>query len=107
MNSPTIESKTCQCGEQVPANCVRCRFCGDFLYEQTRQFHEENIARNEVAEWMVTVGQQQFGPLSTEALRQSLATHQVPPQAMVWKQGLSGWIEAHRVPELWPQTISS
>jgi hypothetical protein len=106
MNSPSIETKTCNCGEQVPSNCVRCRFCGDFLYEQTRQFHAENIARDDDAVWMVAFGDQQIGPLPTESLRQSLAMNQIPAQALVWKQGLSGWIEATRVAELWPQAVS-
>jgi hypothetical protein len=98
MNTPSL--KTCQCGEQVPANCVRCRECGQFLYQETKQFHDENIADESVAVWMLAHSGQQFGPLSTNALKQLFGTHAVPIEAMVWKPGMSDWIQARKVAEL-------
>lgn len=98
MNSPSL--KTCQCGEQVPANCVRCRECGQFLYEETKQFHDQNIADDSAAVWMVAYNGQQFGPFPTNGLRQSFATQAMPGDAMVWKPGMSDWIHASKVAEL-------
>lgn len=92
--------KVCSCGERVPSNCVRCRECGAFLHETTREFHEQNFAKDDVAEWLVSYNGQQFGPFPTHALREAFATNFVPQEAMVWKPGLADWIAAHRVVEL-------
>ena len=100
MKLNSVQTKICRCGEDVPVGCVRCRECGEFLNERTRKYHAQNIASSDVAEWMVFEGQRQIGPFAASQLRQSLAKNDFSNQALVWKPGLSDWIEAHRVAEL-------
>lgn len=100
MKLSSVQTKTCRCGEEVPVGCVRCRECGDFLNERTRKYHAENTANSDVAEWMVFEGRQQMGPFAASQLRQSLAQNEFSGRALVWKPGLSDWVEAHRVAEL-------
>lgn len=102
-----LDMKKCSCGEHVPINCVRCRECGAFLHSDTRDFHEQNFADHDIAEWRVAYNGQEFGPFSTNALREAFATNFVPPEAMVWKPGLADWISVHRVAELLDQESGS
>lgn len=99
MQLSSVQTKTCRCGEEVPVGCVRCRECGDFLNERTRKYHTENIADND-AVWMVFEGRRQVGPFAASQLRQSFARNDFSIRTLVWKPGLSDWIEAHRVAEL-------
>ena len=100
MQLSSVQTKTCHCGEEVPVGCVRCRECGDFLNEQIRTYHAENIANNDDAVWMVFEGREQVGPFAASQLRRSFASNDFSPRALVWKPGLSDWIEARRVAEL-------
>lgn len=95
-----VNFKTCPCGEQVPKGCVRCRECGSFLNDDVKQYHDQHIAGENAAVWMVAYNGQEFGPFPTEVLKEAFATHAVPATALVWKTGLSDWIAASKVPEL-------
>lgn len=98
-----VNEKQCSsCGEQVPENCVRCRTCGEFLYEETKQFHEE--ARQAASEpiWMVAYSGQKFGPFTREQLQTAFVQNSVPATALVWKPGLADWITVSKVADLNP-----
>ncbi len=53
------------------------------------------------AEWFFALGNEQRGPVTLMELRAHLAGGAVPPQTLVWKAGMDGWVPASSIPELW------
>ena len=53
-----------------------------------------------MAEWYYAQGGNQQGPISTDALRQKIASGEVGAQDMVWREGMGNWQPASAVPEL-------
>ncbi len=53
------------------------------------------------AEWYFAVEGRQKGPVTLAELRTHIARGTVPPEALVWKAGMDGWVPASSVPELW------
>ena len=58
----------------------------------------------EVAEWYVAAGGKKGGPYTAAQIRKSLAAGKLSSSAVVWKQGMSGWISLTEVPEFAPAT---
>ncbi len=53
-------------------------------------------------EWFFSKGGQQLGPVSSEQLKQLAASDQLQPSDLVWKDGMSQWIEARKITGLFP-----
>ncbi len=53
-------------------------------------------------EWFFSKGGQQLGPVSSEQLKQLAASDQLQPSDLVWKDGMSQWIEARKVKGVFP-----
>lgn len=51
-------------------------------------------------DWYYTMGGQQQGPVPLEHLKQWLASGQIQPAELVWREGMPNWIAAQQVPEL-------
>ena len=43
---------------------------------------------------------QRFGPLTLKQMQERIALHQLRPQDLVWREGMSQWVAAQEVPEL-------
>lgn len=52
------------------------------------------------AEWHYAHGGQQHGPVPADTVRQLLASRQLDPGALVWRDGMPAWAAAGAVPEL-------
>jgi hypothetical protein len=53
-----------------------------------------------MADWYYSKGGQQSGPVSVDQLRQMVASGQVGPQDLVWRDGMANWLPASTVPEV-------
>jgi len=51
-------------------------------------------------QWYYAKGGQQLGPVSTDELKQKIATGEVAATDNVWKDGMANWLPASTVPEL-------
>lgn len=45
---------------------------------------------------------QRFGPLALKQLQELVASNQVRPEDMVWRDGMAQWVAAREVPDLFP-----
>lgn len=61
---------------------------------------QQNPPLQSQTQWYIFANGQQAGPYPAQAIQQYVAAQQISPQTMMWKQGMQGWIEAGRVPEL-------
>jgi len=50
--------------------------------------------------WFYTSGGVQQGPISIEDLKARHAVGQIPPDALIWKEGMGDWKPWNQVPEL-------
>lgn len=53
-------------------------------------------------QWFYVQNGQRIGPVALEQVKAVLASGNLPQDALVWNQGLSGWVPAHTLPELAP-----
>lgn len=53
-------------------------------------------------QWFYAQQGRQLGPVPLDTIRQMLATGALQPTDLVWRDGMSGWLPAHSVPELAP-----
>lgn len=51
-------------------------------------------------QWYVAAGGQQAGPYDQATLQQYIASGQVTPETMMWRQGMTAWTPAGQIPEL-------
>lgn len=51
-------------------------------------------------EWHYSENDQQKGPISEEELKAKLADGSLPPQTLVWREGMATWTEASQIAEL-------
>src|SRR3954471_2317539 len=51
-------------------------------------------------DWYYTMGGQQQGPVPLDHLKSWLASGQLQPGELVWREGMPNWIAANQVPEL-------
>ncbi len=58
-------------------------------------------------QWHYVVNGRQMGPVGMEILRGMAAAGQLLPGDLIWRQGLSEWIPAGRMVELFPRTPAS
>ena len=54
----------------------------------------------EPAQWQVGIDGQQSGPFPLDHLKRLIAEGRIPPQALVWKPGMTEWKPWAQVPEL-------
>ncbi len=50
--------------------------------------------------WFYALNGSQQGPVSIETVSQLLQSGQLPPDSLIWKEGMANWLPAHSVPEL-------
>lgn len=50
--------------------------------------------------YMLAIGGQQYGPYSTDQLKEMIPTKQFAEQTYVWTEGMSSWVMANQVPDL-------
>ena len=99
-----VESRQCRsCGIDVPANCVRCRTCGEILSQDVKKYHAENLDTPGARQWYTFFDGQEFGPFSTKELRWAISSKSTLKEALVWKPGLESWVPVARVAELVPE----
>ncbi len=60
----------------------------------------ESAHMNDSKEWYVARGSESIGPLSLGELQSGFQSGQYTRDALVFKQGMSGWTAASQVPEL-------
>ncbi len=53
-------------------------------------------------QWFYVQNGQRLGPVAVEQVKALLSSGALPQDALVWNQGLSGWVPAHTLPELAP-----
>ena len=53
-------------------------------------------------EWFYSKGGQQLGPVPFEQLKQLAASGQLQPSDLVWKDGMSQWVESRKVKGVFP-----
>ncbi len=56
-------------------------------------------------QWFYVQNGQRLGPVPMEQVKGLLASGNLPQDALVWNQGLSGWVPAHTLPELAPAPV--
>jgi TM2 domain-containing membrane protein YozV len=56
--------------------------------------------------WYYAKGGQQFGPCTEQQMRDLLATRQVQPMDLVWREGMTDWQPVNSVPE-WASYLAS
>ena len=52
--------------------------------------------------WFYGQNGTQRGPVEADALRALVASGQLQPTDLVWREGMSDWVPAHTVPEIFP-----
>ena len=57
-------------------------------------------------QWYYAHKGQQHGPVSDAEMRQRVAAGQVLGTDLVWKKGMTDWVESRQVAELWPERIA-
>jgi hypothetical protein len=55
-----------------------------------------------MVEWYCAPGGRQIGPFGEDQLREMIRVGQVSPQDAVWRQGMTDWVPAATVPQLFP-----
>lgn len=59
------------------------------------------------SQWYYGKDGKRLGPLSSNQLKDLAASGTIRPTDLVWKQGMSGWVEAHKVQGLFPAGASA
>jgi GYF domain 2 len=57
-------------------------------------------------QWYYAHKGQQHGPVSDADMRQRVAAGQVLGTDLVWKKGMTDWVESRQVAELWPERVA-
>lgn len=57
--------------------------------------------------WHYALHGQQFGPVPEEQLKHLIATAQLSPADLVWRDGLPNWLPIHSIPELAPSAAAA
>ena len=51
-----------------------------------------------MSDWYYAVGSEQKGPINESELKANFATHTLPVDTLVWKDGMDAWTPANQVP---------
>jgi|GEM_PF-219492 len=51
-----------------------------------------------MSDWYYAADNEQKGPINEAELKEHLATNKVPPDTLVWKDGMESWTPANQVP---------
>lgn len=51
-----------------------------------------------MSEWYYAADNEQKGPVNEAELKENLATHKLPADTLVWKDGMENWTPANQVP---------
>jgi uncharacterized membrane protein len=51
-----------------------------------------------MSDWYYAVGSEQKGPINESELKANFATHTLPVETLVWKDGMDNWLPANQVP---------
>jgi len=51
-----------------------------------------------MSDWYYAADNEQKGPINESELKANLATNQLPPDTLVWKEGMDNWTPANQVP---------